>query len=262
MKTEGVMRAKYMISAAAAILLIASQAEAFVFTDLVAKVQRVEMMRQASQYIGQIENYRQEFNKYQQQFDNYFKSFSLVYRHLAPSDWINFSSISWPRLKDHLITLWKTFDETAWQTQVLALRTSPQYSGNPDYRAYADNLIVLSDAQISQLKQEEAHLIELQNQDAEHFKALERFKTTNAALVVGADKQGNEIALSQQLALTNAILIELASIQAETKVVEQRLLTDQKEQRNLIMKMKQLEIEAQNGDLKNLDQLLSITRPD
>jgi hypothetical protein len=43
-------------------------------------------------------------------------------------------------------------------------------------------------------------------------------------------------------------------------VIEQRLLTDQKEQRNLIMRMKQLEIEAQNGDNKNLDYLQSITK--
>ena len=74
------------------------------------------------------------------------------------------------------------------------------------------------------------------------------------------DQVGNEIALSQQIALTNAILIELASIQAESKVVEQRLLTDQKEQRNLIMRMKQLEIEAQKGDIRNLDYLQSITK--
>ncbi len=253
------MTSKSIVIAITAIFLITERANAFVFTDLVAKVQRVQMMRQTSQYIGQIENYRQEFLKYQQQFDRYFASFSRVYRHLAPSDWINFSSVSWPKLKDHFITLWKTFDEEAWQTQVLALRTSPQYSSNPDYRTYADNLIALSEDQISHLKMEEAHLIELQNRDAEHFKALERFKATNAALVVGTDQAGSEIALSQQLALTNAILIEMASIQAETKVVEQRLLTDQKEQRNLIMKMKQLEIEAQKNDLRNFDQLLTIT---
>ena len=71
---------------------------------------------------------------------------------------------------------------------------------------------------------------------------------------------GNEIALSQQIALTNAILIEIASIQAESKVVQQRLLTQQKEARNLIMRMKQLEIEAQKGDLRNLDLLLQRTK--
>ena len=77
---------------------------------------------------------------------------------------------------------------------------------------------------------------------------------------MGEETEGNEIALSQQVALTNAILIELASIQAESKVVEQRLLTQQKEARNLIMRMKQLEIEAQKGDLKNLDLLLERTK--
>ena len=113
---------------------------------------------------------------------------------------------------------------------------------------------------MAQLKQEEAHLIELQKQDLRHHEDLERFKSRNAALVLGDDEVGNEIALSQQIALTNAILIEIASIQAETKLVEQRLLTEQKEQRNLIMRMKQLEIEAQNGDLRNLDYLPALTK--
>ena len=89
---------------------------------------------------------------------------------------------------------------------------------------------------------------------------MQRFKARNGGLVLGEDTEGNEIALSQQIALTNAILIEVAAIQAEQKVVQQRLLTQQKEARNLIMKMKQLEIQAQPGDVRNLDQLLELTR--
>jgi len=58
----------------------------------------------------------------------------------------------------------------------------------------------------------------------------------------------------------NSILIEIASIQAEQKVVQQRLLTDQKEARNLIMKMKQLEIDAQRGSIRSIDQLSELTR--
>ena len=42
-------------SAALLFLFIADRANAFIFTDLVAKVQRIEMIRQASQYIQQIE---------------------------------------------------------------------------------------------------------------------------------------------------------------------------------------------------------------
>jgi hypothetical protein len=242
------------------LLCVAGEAKAFVFTDLIAKVQRIQMIAQASQYIQQINNYRQEFDKYKKEFDNYFKSFHLVYRRLSQADWRDFVPTSWNRLRDHFITIWRTFDEAAWQAQVLGLRTSPLYSINPDYRSYADNLISLSEEQVDRLKKEEADLLELQKQDKEHNDDLERFKSRNAALTLGSDQVGNEIALSQQIALTNAILIELASIQAESKLIEQRLLTDQKEQRNLIMRMKQLEIEAQNGDNNNLDYIKSITK--
>ncbi|NLT68057.1 MAG: hypothetical protein GXX84_15750 [Acidobacteria bacterium] len=242
------------------LFIISSRADAFVFTDMVAKVQRIEMMRQSADYIRQLNSYRTEFGRYKAEFDNYLKSFHLVYRRLSPSDWKDFTPSNWLLLKDHFITIWKTFDEPAWQAQVLALRTSPLYSINPDYQRYADSLIRLSEEQVVQLKREEAHLIELQNQDARHHVDLERFKSRNAALALGSDQMGNEIALSQQIALTNAILIELASIQAESKLVEQRLLTEQKEQRNLIMRMKQLEIEAQSGDFKNLDYLPALTK--
>ena len=251
---------KHIFFVALMILFVTNRADAFIFTDLVAKIQRIEMIRQASSTIQQLNNYRNEFNKYKTQFDGYFKSFHLVYRRLSQADWKDFIPTNWNLLKDHFITIWQTFDESAWQAQVLGLRTSPLYSINPDYRAYADNLISLSEEQVGRLKKEEAHLIELQKQDKAHNDDLERFKNRNAALVLGPDQVGNEIALSQQIALTNAILIELASIQSESKVIEQRLLTDQKEQRNLIMRMKQLEIEAQNGDNRNLDYLQSITK--
>ncbi len=251
---------KTLLSATLLFLLNANQAHAFIFTDVVAYAQRISMMGQAAQYIQQINTYRSEFDKYKTVFDSYFKTFHTVYRRLSSADWQDFVPTNWILLKDHFITIWKTFDEGAWQSQVLALRTTPLYSMNADYQAYADNLISLSEDQTVQLKMEEAHLIELQAQDAKHHEDLERFKSRNAALTLGEDEVGNEIALSQQIALTNAILIELASIQAESKVVEQRLLTDQKEQRNLISRMKQLEIDAQAGDQKNLDYLQSLNQ--
>ncbi|MBN1566813.1 MAG: hypothetical protein JXA73_03135 [Acidobacteria bacterium] len=251
---------KSVFIAALFFLFITTEAKAFVFTDLVAKVQRIQMIAQASQYIQQINNYRQEFDKYKKEFDNYFKSFHLVYRRLSQADWRDFVPTNWNRLRDHYITIWRTFDEAAWQAQVLGLRTSSLYSINPDYRTYADNLISLSEEQVDRLKKEESDLLELQKQDKEHNDDLERFKSRNAALTLGPDQVGNEIALSQQIALTNAILIEMASIQAETKLIEQRLLTDQREQRNLIMRMKQLEIEAENGNTRNFDYINSITK--
>ena len=237
-----------------------NRAHAFIFTDIAAHVQRILMMGQATQYIQQINTYRGEFDKYKSIFDDYFKSFHIVYRRLSSGDWKDFVPTNWLLLKDHFVTMWKTFDEPAWQSQVLALRTTPLYAANPDYRAYAESLIGLSDGQVDQLKREEAHLLELQKQDLAHHDDLEKFKLRNAELTLGDDEVGKEIALSQQIALTNAILIELASIQTEIKVVEQRLLTDQREQRNLITRMKQLEIDAQSGDLKNLDYLQGLAK--
>jgi len=251
---------KIILSATILLLLAANQAHAFIFTDVVAHAQRIQMIAQAAEYIRELNNYRAEFDKYKTVFDDYFKTFHIVYRRLSAADWKDFIPTNWILLKDHFITMWKTFDEGAWQSQVMALRTTPLYSINPDYQAYANSLIGLSEEQVKQLKDEEAHLIELQKQDAIHHEDLERFKSRNAALTLGADQVGNEIALSQQIALTNAILIELASIQTEIKVVEQRLLTDQKEERNLITRMKQLEIDAQSGDLRNLDYLQTLTK--
>jgi hypothetical protein len=251
---------KITLSLTILLFICVNQAHAFIFTDVAAHAQRIQMMGQAAQYINQLNTYRAEFDKYKTAFDDYFKSFHIVYRRLSSADWKDFVPSNWILLKDHYITMWKTFDEGAWQSQVVALQMAPLYSMDSDYQSYADNLISLSEEQVARLKREEAHLIELQKQDLKHHEDLEKFKSRNAALTLGSDKVGNEIALSQQIALTNAILIELAAIQAESKLVEQRLLTEQKEERNLIMRMKQLEIDAQNGDLRNLDYLQSLTK--
>jgi hypothetical protein len=251
---------KSLLAATLLILLVTNQANAFVFTDLLAHAQRIEMMSQMAGYIQVFNTYRQEFDKYKTQFDNYYQSIHAVYGRLSSGDWSDFIPSNWIRLKDHFIRIWKTFDEGAWQSQVVALRSTPLYSRNPDFQAYVDNLISLSEQQVGRLKEEEADLIDLQDQDTEHDDALLRFKNRNAALVQGSDEMGNEVALSQQVALTNSILIELATIQSQIKVVEQRLLTDQKEERNLVMRMKQLEIDAQNGDFNDLDYVLSLTR--
>ena len=248
------------LTAALFLFGLAGQAQAFIFIDLVAKVQRVVMISQATKQIEEFEKYKDEFDSYKFQFDKYFTNFKRVLRRLPPGDWHDFTPSEWAHLKDHLIGIWKTFDEVAYDAQVESLTTSPLYARSPEYKDYVDKLIQLSEQQVVQLKKEEAHLVELQSMDRLHQEALERFKGRNASLVVGEDQEGNEIALSQQIALLNSILIEIATIQTEQKVVQQRLLTQQKETRNLIMKMKQLEIEAQKGDVRNLGQLLELSR--
>jgi hypothetical protein len=249
-----------MITAAFVLFGLTGQAQAFVFTDVAALAQRASQFIQTSAHYKTFLTYKDEFDKYKLQFDKYFKNFRQIYRRLASGDWQDFTPSDWARLRDHVIGIWKTFDQAAYDTQVLSLTTNPLYMRSPEYKAYADNLIQLSEQQVEQLKHEEAHLLELQAQDLAHHEALQRFKARNGSLVLGEDTEGNEIALSQQIALTNAILIEVAAIQAEQKVVQQRLLTQQKESRNLIMKMKQLEIQTQPGDTRNLDQLLELTR--
>src|SRR5512146_2287813 len=109
-------------------LVSAERAHAFIFVDLISKVQRIEMILQAKQYIDQIDGYRKEFDKYKQVFDKYFNTFHTVYKRLSSGDFSDFIPANWARLKDHFITIWKTFDEGAWQAQVLALRISPLYA--------------------------------------------------------------------------------------------------------------------------------------
>jgi hypothetical protein len=116
----------------------------------------------------------------------------------------------------------------AYETQVAALKLNPLYQGSIEYRDYVDKLVALSDQQVEHLKQEEAHLMMLQAQDAAHHESLQRFQFQNESLVRGEDIPGNEVALTHQVALLNAILIEIASIQAETKVVQHEAAGDRK----------------------------------
>ena len=250
------------ISLAAALMLLAfsGSAEAFIFTDTAALAQRAAHFIQTHAHYELFATYKGEFDKYKAEFDKYYWNFRRVYRRLSSADWQDFSPSNWSHLRDHFITIWKTFDQTAYDSQVIALRTNPLYERSPEYKDYADRLIQLSEEQVIQLKREEAHLLELQAQDAAHSEALERFRSRNAGLVLGEDAEGNEVALTHQIALLNSILIEIATIQAEQKVVQQRLLTQQKEARNLIMRMNQLEIEGQKGNVRNLEQLYEQTR--
>jgi len=240
---------------------LTGNAQAFIFTDVVAKIQRIAMMGQFARQIEQIDKYQAEFDKYHTQFKKYYVSFQRIYRRLSSADWRDFTPSEWSHLRDHVITIWKTFDQGAYEAQVFSLPTNPLYERSPEFKEYVDRLIRLSDDLVTQLKKEEAHLVELQTQDANHAAVLERFKSRNAGLILGEDTPGNEIALSQQIALMNSILIEIATIQTEQKVVQQRLLTQQKEARNLIMKMKQLEIDAQRGNIQNIEQLRELTQP-
>ena len=59
-----------------------------------------------------------------------------------------------------------------------------------------------------------------------HLHASGAGVVVHSALVMGEDTPGDEVALSQEIAWTNAILIELASIQ-EMQCCQARLLSQQ-----------------------------------
>jgi hypothetical protein len=176
---------------------LTGRADAFIFTDTAALVQRASQFIQTAAHYKTFLTYKDEFDKYKLEFEKYFKNFRQIYRRLSSGDWQDFTPSDWARLRDHFIGIWKTFDQAAYDTQVLSLTTSPLYARSPEYKTYADNLIQLSEQQTEQLKREEAHLLELQAQDQAHYEALQRFKSRNGGLVLGEDTEGNEIALSQ-----------------------------------------------------------------
>src|SRR5437867_10834480 len=119
---------RLLFPAAMLVLLIPCRADAFIFTDLVAKVQRIKMIAQAGKQLEQIDSYRKEVDKYKTEFDKYYQNFRRIYRRLSSPDWRDFTPSNWARREDHLSTICKAVEEQEWQTQVLALTTDPLYS--------------------------------------------------------------------------------------------------------------------------------------
>jgi Skp family chaperone for outer membrane proteins len=69
------------------LLVCSSQAHAFIFTDLIAKAQRIIMISDAAKHLEEFQKYQAEFDRYKQEFDRYFINFRQVYRRLSSSDW-------------------------------------------------------------------------------------------------------------------------------------------------------------------------------
>ena len=80
-----------VLTAAMFLFSLAGEAHAFIFVDLVAKVQRVVMISQAAKQIEEFEKYKDEFDAYNLQFDKYFTNFKRVLRRLPPGDWHDFT---------------------------------------------------------------------------------------------------------------------------------------------------------------------------
>jgi hypothetical protein len=202
--------------------------------------------------------YVTEFNQYRNQFESYYRNFQFVYRRMSSGDYyrdFNVSNWNWTQLDNHLLRTWRTVNQAAWDAQTLALRASRLYDNNPAYRRYADRLITLSEEKIDQMKQEEALTVELEERAKERRETLERLKETNAKLAIG----NSDISAGQLQVLANNIMLELAAIQIETGVIEQRRRTAEHDLQNLIAQMKQFEMEAHEDDALNLEHILSKT---
>ena len=251
---------------------LTNSARAFVFSDVAALAQRASQFIQTASHYAQsvnhytasISHYAQfmgyvtQFNQYRTAFENYYNNFRSVYRRMSSTSYyrdFDVSNWNWSRLDNHLLRTWRTVNQSTWQAQTLALRASRLYESNPLYRRYADRLIELSEEQVESMRKEEALMRELEERSAERRETLARLRNTNADLSTGDD----EISAGQQAALTNSILLELAAIQVETSILEQRLRASQQDQQNLIARMKQLELEARESDSLNLEHIISNT---
>jgi len=202
--------------------------------------------------------YVSQFNQHRSAFESYHNHFRSVYRRMSSATYyrdFDVSNWNWTRLDNHLLRTWRTVNQSTWQAQALALRASRLYENNPLYRRYADRLIELSEEHVENLMREEALMRDLEQRSTERRETLQKLRDTNAGLVTGSD----EVSAAQQAALTNSILLELAAIQVETGILEQRLRATQQEQQNLIAQMKQLELEAREGDVRNLEHIISTT---
>ena len=240
-------------------------ARAFIFTDVSAFAQRAAQFTQtAAHYTASTSHYAQfmgyvsQFNQHRTAFENYYNNFRSVYRRMSSASYyrdFDTSNWNWSRLDNHLLRTWRTVNQSTWQAQTLALRASRLYESNPLYRRYADRLIELSEEHVENMIREEALMRDLEQRSVERRETLERFRNTNAGLSTGSD----EMNAGQQAALTNSILLELAAIQIETGIIEQRLRASQQDQQNLIAQMKQLELEARENDALNLEHIISST---
>ena len=247
-------------------------ARAFVFSDVAALAQRAMQFVQtashytqsANHYTSSASHYAQfmghvsQFSQYKSQFENYYNNFRSVYKRMSSASYyrdFDVSNWNWTQLDNHLLRTWRTVNQSTWQAQTLALRASRMYENNPIYRRYADRLITLSEEHVESLIKEEALTRELEQRSAERRETLARLRDTNAILSTGSD----EISAGQQAALTNSILLELAAIQVETSILEQRLRATQQEQQNLISQIKQLELEARENDALNLEHIITTT---
>jgi len=239
-----------------------SPARAFVFSDVAALAQRaVQFVQTASHYTSSVTHfkefagYAQEFNKYKQQFEGYYNNFNRVYKSISGGRYaqaFNVSNWNWTRLDDHILRAWKTYNQASWDIQMIGLRTSRLFETNPAYRRYAERLIALSEEKIESIKKEEALSIELEERDKEQRQALEQLRATSAEISTKDD-----IAATELQVLSNNILLELAKIQAENNLMEQRRRRIEQELQSLLAELQQAEIEARENDDANYEHIFN-----
>jgi hypothetical protein len=192
--------------------------------------------------------YRRQFEQYQNQ-----------YRRITSGRYLqdfNVSNWDWMRLDDHILRTWRSWNQAHWDIQMMGLRASRLIENNPAFRIYVDRIEALGREKQESLKKEEALTRELEKRLQDRRDALEKLQTTNQNLAVGSSGEMDTGALQ---ALNNRILLELAAIQVESHVIEQRRLAKEIELNNIMMEIKNIEAEARRSDGQNLDTILKTT---
>jgi len=241
-----------------------ANARAFVFSDVAAFGQRAsQFIQTATHYASSVTHfkefagYAQEFNNYRNQFTGYFNTFKSVYRNISSGRYtsaFNVSNWDWTRLDDHILRAWRSFNQASWDLQKLSLRTSQMFETNPAYRRYAERLIAVSDEKIESLKKEEALSAELEKQTKDQQDTLKKLRDTSEQLATQSDPSASELQ-----SMTNVILLELARIQVESGVIEQRRQRLAQELQNLMGELYSAELEAKQDDALSLEYILNRT---
>jgi len=250
-------------------LCLTVQARAFIFSDVAALAQRAaQFVQTASHYTASITHYKQvvdyarEFNQYRNQFDNYWRTFNRIYTKINRGDYLrdfNVSNWNWLKLDDHILRTWRSYNQASWDAQMLALRTSRLIETNPAYRRYVERLETLAEQKAQSLQKEEADMLVIESELRQHMETLDKLKETNERLSVTQGSSTDPIDAAQLQSLNNLIALEQAAILIKSNLLEQRRREAEKANTNFLADIQRLEIEARQGDERNLEHIIDFS---
>lgn len=244
-------------------------ARAFVFSDVPAFGQRVAAdLKRAAEWLSttthykQVVDYAKEFNQYRNQFDSYWKTFNRIYSRVGSGAYTSDFDVTkwdWTRLDDHILRTWRSYNQAAWDAQILALHTSRLMETNPAYRRYVESLETLAREKAESLKKEEADMLVIEGELKQHIETLDKLKATNEKLTTTQGSGTEPIDAAQLQSLNNLIALEQAAIQIKSNLLEQRRRDAEKANTNFLAEIQRLEIEARQGDERNIEHIINFT---